>query len=361
MQINRRDFLMATAGLALSGCLPTSTKQLKQSWFVSAASDSDGNHFTVAVDFNGKLISKVALPERGHDVLPIPNKPGHAFVIARRPDRYLLEIDFRTGDVVQQTESDADSHFYGHGRLIENGRYLLTSENQFDSGKGMIVVRDAQKLWVLDRFESGGIGPHDMAMLPNGKTLVVANGGIKTHPDYHRIKLNLDEMAPNLSYIDVNSGRVLASYQPEHHQQSIRHLNVRNDGKVFLALQYQGNKQDIVPLIYAHHGEEHLQPFIAPDSQWRSMNQYTASVLAHGEHVAVSCPRGGTFTLWNAESRQFEQSIPMTDVAGLCASDGHLMASTGHGKLYKQALSSTDNIQMHNIRFDNHMAVVRAS
>jgi hypothetical protein len=358
MQLNRRQLLLGSGALVLAGCLPSQSSLSENTWLVSAAADTEGNHFAVAVDMSGKLVSKIALPERGHDVLPLPHKPGHAIVVARRPDRYLLEVDFRTGSVVQQTQSQPDTHFYGHARISTDGKYLITSENQFDKGTGVIALRDLQNLQVIERFGSGGIGPHDMGILPDGKTLVVANGGIITHPDYHRIKLNLNEMTPNLSYLDLRTGKVLESYMPEHHQQSIRHLNVREDGKVFVGIQYQGDKSDTVPLVYGHHGEEKLQAFTASQAQWRSMNQYTASVLVQGDRLAISCPRGGSLTIWNANTHEFEQSIAMEDVSGLCSFQGELMASTGHGDIYKKPIGSHKSLSIPGIRFDNHMALL---
>ena len=37
----------------------------------------------------------------------------------------------------------------------------------------------------------------------------VANGGIETHPDYEREKLNLATMKPNIAWIDRRTGEVL--------------------------------------------------------------------------------------------------------------------------------------------------------
>ena len=44
-----------------------------------------------------------------------------------------------------------------------------------------------------------GVGPHEVVLMPDGKTLAVANGGIRTHPDRDRVPLNLDSMQPSLT------------------------------------------------------------------------------------------------------------------------------------------------------------------
>jgi hypothetical protein len=35
----------------------------------------------------------------------------------------------------------------------------------------------------IGEFEAHGMEPHDIALLSDGRTMVIANGGIRTHPD----------------------------------------------------------------------------------------------------------------------------------------------------------------------------------
>jgi hypothetical protein len=365
-QFNRRTFLsgsLACLGLtALSGCqLPS-----KQQWLVSACSNKAGEYFAAAVNATGDIVSRVALPSRGHDSLAMPHKPGHALVFARRPDNFAMEINFTTGQVVNTIKSERDSHFFGHGALSTDGNYLFTTENRFDKGHGMIVVRETERYQVVDRFHSGGIGPHELALMPDGKTLVIANGGILTHPDRPRLKLNIPSMKPNLAYMDTVSGKVLSYFEPPNHQQSLRHLTVRKDGKVYVGVQYQGNKGHIVPLIYAHHGQDQLMAFSATQQQWRNMNQYTASLLAEEQMLAVSCPRGGYITFWHADDHHCITQTPFNDVAGLSNVDGKMMASSGSGTTRKYYWATrpspawTPHIDESDIRFDNHMTTIEA-
>ncbi|MCC2607647.1 DUF1513 domain-containing protein [Planctobacterium marinum] len=356
----RRDFLSYAGALSLSGLLPGCSRfsQASDVVLASASSDYIGNYYAVAVNLAGELLSKVQLPQRGHEVLALPHKPGHALVVARRPDRYLVEVDFNNSVISRQITSEPDTHFYGHACLSPDNQYLYTTENRFSDGRGVIVVRDLHNLQVLERFDSGGIGPHDIAFLPDGKTLAIGNGGIQTHPDYQRVKLNLDTMAPNLSYLDIGSGKLMASYHPQNHQLSMRHLDVREDGKVFIGVQYQGPEQDIVPLVYAHQGEDQLIAFDAPDEQWRSMHQYTSSVVVKDQKLFVTCPRGGYLKSWHADEHRFIASDSMSDVSGLCLLGQQLTASTGHGQLLKQAGKDYLASEVDGIRFDNHMTTL---
>ncbi len=46
-------------------------------------------------------------------------------------------------------------------------------------------------------------------MMPDGETLVIAIGGIRTHPDSGRQSLNPDSLAPSLIYLNRHSGQMI--------------------------------------------------------------------------------------------------------------------------------------------------------
>ncbi len=355
----------AAAGFIASNFGLFGCAKAKNSWFVSACSDKAGQHYVAAFDLAGNIISQIVLPDRGHDAIALPHKPGHALVFARRPGMFALEVDFANAQVVKQLTPDNDSHFYGHGIYWAKHDVILTSENHFSTGEGLIVVRDADSYQELDRYYSGGIGPHEIALMPDNGTLVIANGGIKTHPDLPRKKLNLDTMEPNLAYMSLRSGKVLERYQLENKQLSIRHLDVSHSGKVVAGLQYQGVKTDLLPLVISHAGEDKLSFLSAQDSLWRQMNQYTASVCIDNENqlVAVSCPRADLITLWSLTDNSFISKHKLADGAGLTKTD-QLYASSGKGYLTNEFLSvvSEHKITTHfaELKWDNHLTHIQA-
>ena len=67
--------------------------------------------------------------------------------------------------------------------------------------------------------------PHE-AMLLGDDVICVANGGIETHPDFGREKLNLSTMKPNVAFIDRLTGDLISLRElpPDLHQVSLRHL-----------------------------------------------------------------------------------------------------------------------------------------
>ena len=125
--------------------------------------------------------------------------------------------------------------------------------------------------------------------MPDGATLVAANGGIRTHPDNDRAMLNLDTMQPSLAYLDLASGRLQDAFglAPDLHRLSIRHLAVnarRRWSRV--AMQYEGSKRDRVPLVGVHDGGA-IRLLDAPPAIERRMRHYAGSIAFDQERPAA--------------------------------------------------------------------------
>lgn len=345
------------ASLALPACVNSG----QGTWLVSTCTDTQGRHHVAAITSKGELVSKIRLPARGHDALAIPNRPGHALVFSRRPDRYVVEVDFTDAQIVNRITSQSDTHFFGHGSLSNDGAYLFTTENLFDQKHGVVVVRDSTSYQVLERYHSGGIGPHQLKTLPDGKTLVVANGGILTHPDWPRMKLNVDSMHSNIAYIDIASGKIVSSVESTDPQLSLRHLDFDTKGEVTVGAQYQGGKSNIHPLVFSHKQGENLIAYSATDDIWKEMRHYIASVLVTERNVCVSSPRGNQVLLWDKSSKVLIGKSRFQDVAGLASWNGQITSSSGQGKL--ESLGSKFNPRVSKmaewgLKFDNHMTTI---
>ena len=109
-----------------------------------------------------------------------------------------------------------------------DGCRLFTTENDFENAKGAIGVWNTDNRYErIGEWDSHGIGPHDISLMPDGMTLVIANGGIQTHPDSGRAKLNIPDMKPSLVFLNVRNGSVISkiALPSELHKNSIRHLD----------------------------------------------------------------------------------------------------------------------------------------
>ena len=156
---------------------------------------------------------------------------------ARRPGTFALVIDCARGALVSRLTAPEGRHFYGHGAFIQGGTVLATTENEIETGEGRVGLSSRADGYArIGDVPTGGIGPHELRRMPDG--LVVANGGIRTHPDKGREKLNIDAMRPNLAYL-TEEGELTETVElePDLHRNSIRHLAVRDDGLVAFAMQ----------------------------------------------------------------------------------------------------------------------------
>src|SRR5438552_1061500 len=81
-----------------------------------------------------------------------------------------------------------------HGAFSADGSLLYATENDNLTGSGLIGIYDATAGYRrLGEMSSRGIGPHDLALMPDGMTLAVANGGLRTLPESGREVLNPDD------------------------------------------------------------------------------------------------------------------------------------------------------------------------
>ncbi|WP_204115569.1 DUF1513 domain-containing protein [Shimia biformata] len=348
----RRQFI---AGMLAAGLGPVPTwADAGSPAFLSAAKTASGDHVLVGLRPDLSEAFRIPLPTRGHAAAAHPNRP-EAVGFARRPGTFALVIDCRSGQVAARMDAPTGRHFYGHGTFSRDGDLLFTTENDYEAARGVIGVWDVTRGYQrIAEFSSGGVGPHEMVLMPDGETLVIANGGIETHPDSGRAKLNIPMMRPNLSYCRLE-GTVLDRVEPDStmRRNSIRHLAVRPDGTVIFGMQWQGEAEQIVPLAGTHRLQEPLRLLEAPDQVWRDLSGYVGSVAASqsGDRVAVTSPRGNRVVEFDADGTFTTVSVHQ-DVCGLAGTDEGFVATTGNGLITSL---TGQTMQQSELAFDNHL------
>lgn len=367
MPLSRRDFLKQAIATGISLCSVTalaSTKATsnKEMTLYSAAMDKQGNYLAIAVSEKGEVLFKTPLPARAHAMLIRPQQK-EVLVFSRRPGYFLMVLNAETGALIHKIDSKDNRPLCGHGVFSKNGNTLYLTANDIDQQQGVIQVLDAQNDYKrINEFPSGGIGPHEIRLLSDNQTLVVANGGILTHPDSGRSKLNLDSMTPALTYLDVQQGLVLKDYRlaAKYHQLSIRHLDVNQEDTVCFAMQYQGLRQHRFPLIGFHRqGQSALQLTHLPNPLLSAMKNYCGSVCSDpsGQQFAVSSPRGNLITLWNDQGN-FIAAKKLNDGCGIAAgkADNSFYLSSGNGEIHYKTKQQDALIKLfEQVHWDNHL------
>ncbi|PRY24199.1 hypothetical protein CLV78_10363 [Aliiruegeria haliotis] len=295
--MRRRHFLAAGSAALLTA---PAWASLPPADFIAAGARPGNSTWLVGLTATGEVPFAFPVPGRGHAAAVHPER-AEAVAFARRPGRFAVVIDCSSGTEIARLDSPADRHFYGHGAFTADGRFLLTTENAYDIPDGRIGIWDAEKGYArLGEFPSGGIGPHEVIRLPDG-IFAIANGGIQTHPDFARKKLNIPAMQPNLTYVDAE-GAILEQVTPPEdlRRNSIRHLAADRSGQVAIALQWQGAPFSQVPLIARHQRGEPLRFVTHP--QMAELKHYAGSIAvsSDGSEIALTGPKGNRVLFFDA-------------------------------------------------------------
>ena len=353
----------------------------------------------VGIDADRQIVWQTTMPERVHDIVVQPTNVSESqvqdsnvdqrrdvVVMGRRPSEKFWVLDTSNGQVQHAIKADLHRHFYGHACYSLDGELLYVTENDTVSLAGKIGVYDTNDAYKkVAEFNSYGIGPHELIMHPDGETLVIANGGIKTE-QASREELNLDTMRPSLVYLNRHDGTLLEQVVPEHNQMSIRHLAMHNDGTVMIGIQFQGEKHINVPLVLTHQrGDVSFTPLTMPNNQWQRFHQYIASVAVDSDRnlLCVTTPIGGCAAIYDLHTRELIDDVSLPDCAGASVLSSNsaitnnvddikpsgFIISDGQGQLTALRVSvspdsklngkddkhiSTDS-QLHRMSFDNHL------
>lgn len=354
----RRGFL---AGMLAAGLAPrASWASLGSPAFLSAAKAPDGSFFLAGISAAGEILFRLPLPARGHAAAAHPHR-AEAVAFARRPGRFADVIDCATGSRIARLEPIAGHHFYGHGVFSPDGSRLFTTENDYDNARGVIGVWDVEAGYRrAGSFSSGGIGPHDIRLRQDAPGLVAANGGIETHPDSGRAKLNIPVMRPNLSYLSFN-GALEDQLELDSglHMNSIRHLSVAADGSVGFAMQWQGDAGagGDVPIVGLHRPGGPARLLGEDDPRTRNLNGYGGSIAfsEDGGRIAVTSPRGGRVQVSSTRSGKITAEHRLSDVCGLAPLGGGFAAATGKGRLLALQEGAARLLAEHPAAWDNHL------
>ena len=355
---SRRSFLgslLAASSLATTGWAAAGGPA-----YLAAARKPAGDYALIGLDAGGEIAFDIPLPTRGHAAAAHPTR-AEAVAIARRPGTYGLVLDCRTGDLRHRIEAPEGRHFYGHGAFSRDGTRLYTPENEIATGAGRIGIWDRTKGYArIGDVPSGGIGPHEILRIPGTDRLAIANGGIRTHPDTGREKLNLDTMEPNLTLMSEEGVIVdQAALDAEWHQNSLRHISATPDGRVACAFQWQGDLFDPAPLLAVYRPGAGLNLLDVPEGRLLAMNGYAGSVafFEGGQKIAVTSPRGSVLQIFDAKAG-FETQIQQDDVCGVAPGVTGALATDGLGRVGRVTGHGIAPLRRHDLAFDNHLVAL---
>lgn len=365
-RVNRRHFLIGAISIAgaASGLLAIRTSKLNGT-LMSAFENVRGDQFVGGVRLDNGEVFGAPVPMRAHGCAIHPLDVNRTLFFARRPGTQAFEFDHSMQRARRVFETPAGRHLAGHGMFSKDGAHLFTPEHDYEHARGVIAVRDTRDYRIVAEIDTHGIDPHEVAWLPGHARLLVANGGIMTHPRSFRRKLNIPTMDPSLCVIDASTGQCLEQWRLPDHQLSIRHLSVSEDGRAVAALQYEGDPARMHSVASIYHPGKGLTMLDAPLAQRERFRAYAASVSLStaADVIAVACPYGNGIACWSLHDEQFAEFIESTEPYGVAAlADGHIAMSQRGGEGYVFAHERHKQaINLHTrspIRWDDHWVTV---
>ena len=372
LSLDRRKFLKAFGALFVGGLAnPARAACLSGNTILATAfKNADLQYGLALFSACGKKLSEHPLPSRGHDVV-FNGKGDLCVVFARRPGNFALAVKGAAGRDSILFHCPADRHFYGHGAFSKDGRLLFATENDFDQARGTIGIYDAwDRFSRIGEFETYGVGPHEVILNGEGNALVVANGGIETHPDFGRRKLNIASMQPSVVYIDLKTGDLLEKHQLNGNQSklSIRHLAPGPDGTVLFACQNEAwfagmADADNLPLVGSSTKGEGIALYDIPGLNWSRYRGYIGSISVSPDQrqFAISSPKGNAVTIFGLKRSALISHASIDHVSGLAHGRNRLHASSAAGHLGPvDQLSGRPPLQG-STQFENHLAIHAAS
>jgi uncharacterized protein len=338
--ITRRALLAAAACAALPVAASPNAA-------LFAAWDDGANHH-IGLLHDGadamRVRTRLAVPTRAHGLAAEPE--GTLLAVARRPGDWIVRWH-PSGAAPRWLWNGGGRSFNGH--IDRRGDVIFTTETDNESGRGVIVLRDAVTLRERAVWPTHGRDPHDFLFDGRG-ALWVANGGIGTDAATGRSK-DVRAMDSSLVRLDAQSGELNGQWRLADARLSLRHLALTSDGRIGIAMQAEHDdaaQRDAAPLLAVWH-DDVLRVVSGPAAAG-----YGGDIAAIDSRLFVSATRADKLLTWSAEGGWAERSH-MAEVCALTASKQQLWCGTTAGcvSLDGQTWRATPTL-----RLDNHAIAV---
>lgn len=341
--LSRRRLLIASAGAVALGGAGLAALVSRPSYggtLLSAFEDERGDQYVGGLKLESRSVFGARVPMRAHGCAIHPHDSMRVLYFARRPGTQAFALDRKTNQVRTLFTTPRGRHLAGHGVFSRDGAWLYTPEHDYENIRGVIAVRDARTFEITDELDTRGIDPHEVLLSGDGSKLIVANGGILTHPRSYREKLNIPTMDPSLCVLDAATGTCLEQWRLPDHLLSIRHLALMKDGAVAVGLQYEGAPEAAPSVAALYRPTSGLELLAIPDAARAHMHGYVASIAVSdaADAIAAACPYGKGLACWSASTGTFIDFIDAAETYGVSRlADGSLIASQRDGTVFALA------------------------
>lgn len=194
-------------------------------------------------------IDRAVLPVVGHSV-DVRSDGGSAVVAGKHTT--LVRFDPQSLDLLRHAEFEDGIHGSGHAVHLPDGslavgecRHMVAWSGTPEAHFGRISIRDSETLETLALYSSGGMFPHEISLLEDGRHLAIAHYGSTGWPrgqagfDRYRVE-------PSLVVMELSSGRIVERYVPPSPSAEYRHVAAHALDRIFVM------QNALVPIEHFH-------------------------------------------------------------------------------------------------------------
>ncbi|WNO10640.1 DUF1513 domain-containing protein [Teredinibacter sp. KSP-S5-2] len=303
-------------------------------------------------------------PVRGHGVVQHPTQSQLVVMVGRRPSQISVVFNIAQPEIQNAFRCVSHRFFTGHGCFSDDGTLFFAAEENYENGEGVIGVYDGLSFRYLTEFPSYGLGPHEIKLMPNGHTLVIANGGLVSQQGSI---VNLHTMNSNLAFVDSRSGKLIETHKVDHAKASLRHIDIAKDGTIAVAIQVQRQameSNELVPLAAIYKPGRGFIALIQPETVIPHLKDYMGSVAINGSSrlAGFTSPRGNLAVFWDIDTGGFKGYHSFDDVCGiaLSRSESHFILSSSSGQIrqldaYTLQENKKNRLHTPGMHWDNHL------
>lgn len=211
----------------------------------------DKNSYLASVEIDSGLNYRIPTKCYPHGILLHP-KNENTVICFPKFGLVANEVNLQENKSIKDINCIENREFYGHGVFSKNGDTVMSTEVNTKTGEGLLVVRDGVSYKEMGQIKTYGIGPHDCRLLPDGKTVIIANSGNYILPPIaNQVEPRSVRVIENscLSWVDLSSGKLLDKKEIPSPMLSVGHFEVSGQYVVAITLPQPNSK---IPNIESH-------------------------------------------------------------------------------------------------------------
>ncbi|MBX5482530.1 MAG: DUF1513 domain-containing protein [Myxococcaceae bacterium] len=320
--LDRRTLLSGMAALSAVALLPQSAEAAKKAVrrgrkgvMVGGLKGLDPTtrqmvHALTLIDLDAPTERRsIPLTFLAHGFALDPRNPNRAIVFEKRGPG-AAEVELKSAKFMRPLKTTPERAFYGHGVFSKDGTLLFVTENHLATRKGLVSVWDGRTLAPMGEFPTYGENPHDILLTPDGKQLVVTNGG-GAYPDGD---------APCVTVIDIATRQLLEKNVFTDPRINAGHVQRSARGELVVV----SAPRDGLP--NTEHGAVSIKPpngklttLVDPVEVTRAMTGESLSLTIHDptRRVMVTNPDANLVTVWDLSTQKFVKSYAKPKARGV--------------------------------------------